>query len=108
MKLIEYAQMIQNESQNLVDIRDGELDKSMDHHIQNGKESQTDIAEVHRQRNLRGGLVQGELFRIFLVERQVLILPREEHCYKSGLLIKCNTYQLLCFQWSGLLSLQNS
>jgi len=82
VKLIQYAQMIQNESQNLVNIRNSELDKSVDHHIQNGKEPQTDIAEVHGQRNLRGGLVQGELLWIFLVERQVLILPREEHCYK--------------------------
>jgi len=44
--------MIQNEAQYLMDICNGKFDKSVHYHIQNGKESQTDIAEVHGQRNL--------------------------------------------------------
>lgn len=46
MKLIEYAQVIQYDAQNLVHIRYGELNKAMHDHIEHRQKSKTDIAEV--------------------------------------------------------------
>lgn len=52
VKLVEYAQMIEYDAQNLMYIGYGKLNETMYHNVENGQKTQANITKINWQRYL--------------------------------------------------------